>query len=181
VPTYIALLRAINVGGRYYTMAALRDHLTESGLTEVESYIQTGNIRFRTRMRSAARVEQHVEEVLTRHCGFRVPAVILSPVELGAVHRDAQRIPVPPFASGTSRRYISFFKPGDAPAGEVARAITAWDRPGETAEVLDRAVHVWTAGTVLDAEFFGAFRKALAPGTSRSLTVVTVLADRWGR
>jgi len=32
----------------------------------------------------------------------------------------------------------------------------------------------------MDARFFGAFRKALAPGTNRDLKVVTTLAERWG-
>ena len=45
----------VNVGGRNYKMADLREHLTESGLDEVETHIQTGNVRFRTAMRSPAR------------------------------------------------------------------------------------------------------------------------------
>ncbi len=90
MPTYIALLRAVNVGGRYYKMADLRDHLTTSGLAEVETHIQTGNVRFRTPMRSAAKVERHVEEVLGEHCGFDVPSVILTPAELRGIHDDAQ-------------------------------------------------------------------------------------------
>ena len=53
MPTYIALLRAVNVGGRIYKMADLREHLTESGLEDVETHIQTGNVRFRSSMRSA--------------------------------------------------------------------------------------------------------------------------------
>jgi uncharacterized protein (DUF1697 family) len=178
VPTYIALLRAVNVGGRYYRMAALRDHLTESGLTEVETYIQTGNVRFRTRMRSAAKVEAHVEEVLGRHCGFDVPTIVLTPAELGAIHRDALRLAAP--GTGTPRRYVSFFKPGEAPGGEVARAIAEWDAPGESALVVGRAVHVCITGSMMDARFFAAFKKALAPGTNRDLKVVTALAERWG-
>jgi hypothetical protein len=31
-----------------------------------------------------------------------------------------------------------------------------------------------------EAKFFGAFKKALAPGTNRDLKVVTTLAERWG-
>ena len=180
MPTYIALLRALNVGGRYYTMAALRDHLAESGLTEVETYIQTGNVRFRSRMRSAARVEGHVEEVLARHCGFEVPAIVLTPAELGSIHRDAQRLRPPATAGGTPRRYVTFFKPGEAPTGEVAQQITDWDAPGETAMVAGRAVHVCITGSMTDARFFGAFKKTLAPGTNRDLKVVTTLAERWG-
>ena len=181
MPTYIALLRAVNVGGRYYKMADLRRHLGESGLEDVETYIQTGNVRFRTSMRSPARVERHVEQVLGERCGFDVPAVILSPAELRRVYQDAQAVEPPPFAgSGAQRRSVTIFQPGDVPAGEVAQQIAAWDAPGESAVVVGRAVHIWLAVSTQDARFFGAFRKALAPGTNRDLKVVTALAERWG-
>jgi uncharacterized protein (DUF1697 family) len=181
MPTYIALLRALNVGGRYYRMADLRTHLGESGLEDVETYIQTGNVRFRSAMRSPAKVERHVEEVLGEHCGFDVPAVILSPVELREVHEQALALDPPPFAAATGqRRYVTFFKPGDAPTGEAAQRIADWDAPGESAVAVGRAVHIWLAVTTHEARFFGAFRKALAPGTNRDLRVVSTLAERWG-
>jgi uncharacterized protein (DUF1697 family) len=181
MPAYIALLRALNVGGRFYKIADLRQHLSESGLDAVETYIQTGNVRFRTAMRSPARVERHVEAVLGEHCGFDVPAVICTPAELRAVHDDALGIPPPPFATeGRQRRFVIFFKPGAAPTGEVADRIAQWDEPGESAVVIGRATHVWLAGPMHEATFFGAFKKALAPGTSRDLKVVTTLAERWG-
>ena len=181
MPMYVALLRALNVGGRYYKMADLRDHLTESGLTEVETHIQTGNVRFRSPMRSAAKVERHVEEVLGEHCGFDVPSVILTPAELRQVYDDARAIEPPPFAAGAEpRRYVTFFKAGHAPTGEVADRIEAWDEPGESATVLGRAVHVWIAKPFMDAVFFKKFKKALAPGTARDLKVVATLADKWG-
>jgi uncharacterized protein (DUF1697 family) len=181
MPTYIALLRALNVGGRFYKMAALREHLTESGLEEVETHIQTGNVRFRTSMRSAAKVERHVEAVLGEHCRFDVPAVILSPAELREVYDDALGLPAPAFGPAEGqRRYVSFFKVGAAPTGEVARQIDEWDEPGESAVVKGRAVHIWLDRPSQEAVFFGAFKKALAPGTNRDLKVVRTLAERWG-
>jgi uncharacterized protein (DUF1697 family) len=181
MPTYIALLRAVNVGGRYYKMADLREHLSESGLEDVETYIQTGNVRFRSAMRSAAKVERLVESVLGERCGFDVPAVLLTPAELRDAYGDAVALPAPPFAGGEGhRRYVSFFKPGEAPGGDVAEEIARWAEPGEFAVVLGRAVHVWLDRPTQEAKFFGAFKKALAPGTSRDLKVVATLAERWG-
>lgn len=180
MPAYVVLLRAINVGGRYYRMAALRDHLTESGPTEVETYIQSGNVRLRSTMRSPARVEAHVEAVLARHCGFDVPAVVLTPGELRQVHDDVARAPVPDAGAGEVRRFVAVFKPGQAPVGDVARRIAEWDAPGETAVVLGRAVHVAVAGTMHEARFFAAFKKPLAAGTVRNADVVGALAGRWG-
>ena len=179
MPTYVALLRAVNVGGRYYKMADLREHLTESGLEDVETYIQTGYVRFRTSMRSAAKVEKHVEEVLGEHCKFEVPAVIFTPKELREVYDDAMAIEPPSF-TGDQRRYVTFFKVGHAPTGDVAKQIADWDEPGESAVVIGRAVHVWLNRPTMEAKFFGAFKKPLAPGTNRDLKVVTKLNELWG-
>jgi uncharacterized protein (DUF1697 family) len=179
MPTYTAFLRAVNVGGRYYKMAALRDHLTESGLSEVETYIQTGNVRFRSGMRSAAKVERHLEDVLGRHCGFEVPSIVFTPAELRKVYEDAQRL-TPPSGPGPIRRYVSLFKNGEQPDAAVARRMAEWDVPGESAVVVGRAVHLTIAGSMQDAKVFAAFKKPLAPGTVRDLKVLSVLADRWG-
>jgi uncharacterized protein (DUF1697 family) len=178
--TYIALLRAINVGKRQFKMAELRDCLTASGLSEVETYIQTGNVRFTTPLRSPASVERHVEQALAGGCGFEVPAVILSPAELRAAYDDALALSPPDFAAEGQRRYVVFFKEREAPGEEAAAAVKAWDAPGEYAVAQGRAVHVWLAHTVHEARFFGAFKKVLAPGTRRDLKVVKTLAERWG-
>jgi uncharacterized protein (DUF1697 family) len=181
MPTYIALLRAVNVGGRVCKMADLRAHLTASGLAEVETYIQTGNVRFTSTLRSPAKVERHVEAALREACGFDVPTVIFSPAELREVYDAAMALPPPfPASDGTQRRYVTFFKQGDHPGPEAAEAIAAWDRPGESAVAIGRAVHVWLDHPTMQAEFFGAFKKVLAPGTNRDLKVVTTLAQRWG-
>jgi uncharacterized protein (DUF1697 family) len=182
VPTYVALLRAVNVGGRFYKMADLRSHLSDSGLTEVETHIQSGNVRFGTPMRSVARVEQHVERVLGEHCGFEVPAVVLTPEELRTAHGDAVALPTPPFwrvGEGSHRRYVVFFKEADVPTGPVAEEMTAWADPAESAAVVGRCVHVWLGRPTQDAVFLKRFRKPLAPGTSRNLDVVAAMVQRW--
>jgi uncharacterized protein (DUF1697 family) len=169
------------VGGRIYKMADLRSHLSASGLGDVETYIQSGNVRFRTSMRSPMKVEQHVEAVLGEHAGFDVPAVMLTPEELTEVYDDAKRIGPPPFGSAEGqRRYVIFFKRGDVPAQEAAELINAWQHPGEFAVASGRAVHVWLAHTLHEAKFFGALKKQIAAGTNRDLKVVTTLAERWG-
>jgi uncharacterized protein (DUF1697 family) len=180
VPTYIALLRALNVGGRFYKMADLRADLAESGLGDVETYIQTGNVRFTTSRRSAAKVERHVEAVLAEHCGFEVPAIILSPAELRQVYDDAMAIPPPSYAAEGQRRYVIFFKPGDVPAEEAAARIAAWEHPGESAVAIGRVVHVWLAHATHEAKLFGALKRVIGAGTNRDLKVVRALAERWG-
>ena len=82
---YIALLRGINVGGHQVKMEALRRHFADLGLTNVGSYIQTGNVFFDSdepdRAALRARIEGHLLSVL----GYAVPTCLRTVEEFAAV------------------------------------------------------------------------------------------------
>jgi uncharacterized protein (DUF1697 family) len=64
---HIALLRAINVGGRKpIIMAELRDLLTELGFIGVQSLLQTGNLVFRSSARKGIDLERLLEEAAAK-------------------------------------------------------------------------------------------------------------------
>ena len=176
MPTYIALLRAINVGGRFYKMADLRACLEESGLQQVETYIQTGNVRFTTSMGSKVKIEKHVEGALADGCGFDVPALVLTPSELRQVYDDATALDSP-FA-GEPRRYVTFLK--TAPSEEAVKAIESATFDGEAATVVGDAVHVWLTVPAHTARSYNTKAHKSLVGTTRDLKVVTKLAEIWG-
>jgi uncharacterized protein (DUF1697 family) len=74
--TYIAFLRAINVGGRTVKMERLRDLFSELGFGNVRTYIQTGNVFFDTpetdRKAMTDRIEAHLKAAL----GYDVPTLV---------------------------------------------------------------------------------------------------------
>ena len=180
MPSYVVLLRAVNVGKRQVRMSSLRDWLAEDGFTDVDTYIQTGNVRVSTRMRSPDRVEERLEGLLAERCGFGVDCIVLTPDELTQVRADAEGLPRP-FSgppADDERRYAVFFK--DPLEAEHAEQMAAYDPPDERIWAIDRAAHVWLRGNFHEAKVFGAFKKALAAGTNRDLKVVRTLADRWG-
>jgi uncharacterized protein (DUF1697 family) len=179
MPNHIALLRAVNVGKRQVKMASLRDWLADAGFTDVETYIQTGNVKVGSTMRSAAKVEAALERVLLERAGFEVPCIMLSPQELTQVREDAEKIDPPPFAGDPEeRRFVVFFK--DAVAAEHVAAMAEYDPPQERAWAIGRAVHIWIAGSFHEAKVFTAFKRALTEGTNRNLDVVRTMAERWG-
>jgi uncharacterized protein (DUF1697 family) len=62
MPTYIALLRAINVAGRnLVAMSDLRDMLGELGFTNVQSLLQSGNLVFQGGKKTNAALEKLLE------------------------------------------------------------------------------------------------------------------------
>ncbi len=112
--TYIAFLRAINVGGRTVKMERLRELFTELGLGGVRSYIQTGNVFFTTDETDRAALARRIEEHLAAALGYPVP-VMLRTVEEVEVLLAAE-----PFAgheAGPDVRLVLVFLSEPLPAG----------------------------------------------------------------
>jgi uncharacterized protein (DUF1697 family) len=72
---FVALLRAVNVGGRALPMAALRELCTGLGWEEVQTYIQSGNVVFEAKGKADA-LETALEKAIAARFGFEAPAMI---------------------------------------------------------------------------------------------------------
>jgi uncharacterized protein (DUF1697 family) len=92
VNTYIALIRGINVGGNHpVPMSQLRDALSASGLRDVTTYIQSGNVLADSKA-GADEVARIVEEVIAERFGVPTVVMIRTPTELArAVERHPFR------------------------------------------------------------------------------------------
>lgn len=78
----IALLRGINVGGhRKILMADLKELLKNIGLTNIITYIQSGNVIFNT-MLSSEEVSEKIQLAIKEQYEFDVPVIILERNEL---------------------------------------------------------------------------------------------------
>ena len=74
---YIALLRGINVGGHSVTrMSELRGLFESLGLTEVVTYIQSGNVLFNSKEGDREHLVQLLEKELESKFGYQVPVFI---------------------------------------------------------------------------------------------------------
>ncbi len=67
--TYVAFLRAINVGGHTVAMAALRKHFEDLGCSGVETVVASGNVVFASASRSAAALERRLSDHLEESLG----------------------------------------------------------------------------------------------------------------
>ena len=71
----VALLRAVNVGGRKLPMNDLRALCAELGWQDVVTYIQSGNVVF-TADRKAETIEAELEQAIAKRFSLDVPVVI---------------------------------------------------------------------------------------------------------
>src|SRR6185437_8748958 len=81
---YVALLRGVNVGGNTLKMSWLREACEEIGLNDVQTYVQSGNLVFSSRL-SAAKLEQSLKELIDRQTRLPVSVTVRSAAELEGV------------------------------------------------------------------------------------------------
>ena len=82
--TYIAFLRAINVGGHTVTMDELRRHFVALGLTDVETFIASGNVIFTSSAKDTAKLEAKIERALLDALGYEVATFLRTSAEVAA-------------------------------------------------------------------------------------------------
>jgi uncharacterized protein (DUF1697 family) len=175
--TYIAFLRAINVGGRFIKMADLRAGLSHKGFGDVESHIQSGNLRFTSSLRSASKVELALETALEEVCGFTVRTIVRTPPQLSEVVSYGAGLEAP--LAGALRRYVTFLK--EDPDDELVAMMSGWDVVGERAQVEGREVYVWLAHPSHESKLTNArIERGGVVATTRDWKIVSAVGERWG-
>ena len=87
---YVALLRGINVGGKnLIKMPALKACFEANGFEDVATYIQSGNVLFRTARSSSAGLARRIEEMLSASFGYRASVVLRTHAQMRAVVEGA--------------------------------------------------------------------------------------------
>ena len=84
-PRLIAFLRAINVGGHNVTMEELRGLFDALGFTDVETFIASGNVIFRSRSKGQQALEARIETRLREALGYEVKTFIRTDAEVAAI------------------------------------------------------------------------------------------------
>lgn len=176
MPTYVAFLRAINLGpNRKFPKADIVTATEAAGATDVATYINTGNVLLTTRLRSRARVEAALEEAYLAQTGFAVPTIVFTPADLAAVAADAEELTRPDL----ERHYLYLLK--DEPDPERVEALLARDGAADQVVVRGRAAHLllgegYQAGSV---DPWGVEKALGVVATNRNLNVVRTLAQKW--
>lgn len=178
MPTWVGFLRAVNVGQRQVRMQALRDLLEAEGYEDVETHIQSGNVKVRSSTRSAAKVEADLSRVIGAGFGFDVPVVVRTPAQLRSLVEQAEALDSP--IASDARRYVTFMTGDLDPQG--VEALHAWDVATEGARVVGNDIVLFLSDGVQGAKLTNARIEKLtgAVGTARGLGVVRAIAEKWG-
>lgn len=81
---YVALLRGINVGGnRKVDMKQLKTTFESIGMDEVRTYINSGNVVFRSDPEDAGHLARVLEEAVRAEFGFDVRVLVRDEIRMG--------------------------------------------------------------------------------------------------
>ncbi len=86
MPVYISMLRGVNVGGHNLVkMDALRDLYTSLKLENPQSYVQSGNVIFRSKKTDEIALAKTIQSAIDKTFGFRPEIILRNSSEMRSV------------------------------------------------------------------------------------------------
>jgi uncharacterized protein (DUF1697 family) len=167
---YVALLRGINVGGKNkLPMKDLVRVFAAAGGTEVQTYIQSGNVIFEATAGAGKKIAPQVEQRLADRLGLEVPVVVRTAGELvDVVDRSPVRGPA------TEHLHVAFLA-AQPPAGRVA-ALDPARSPPDSFQVRGREIYLQLPNGAARTKLTNAYFDGKLGTTSTMRNWRTVLA-----
>jgi len=172
--TWIALLRGVNVlGHRKLPMGELVAELEKLGLSDVRTYIQSGNVVFRSRRKKASALSAQIAKTIRSSHGFEPRVMVLS---LEALRDAVARNPYPTADDKPTSVHLFFMDaPPTHPDLEAIEAV----RKGREEYVLDGNVfYLRTPDGFGDSKLAQRAERLLGvPATARNWRSVTKILE----
>jgi uncharacterized protein (DUF1697 family) len=174
---YVALLRAVNVGGRVIKMDELRRVFESLAFANVQTFIASGNVIFEAAVAAKpAAIEEMIEAGLQKAFKYPIPTFVRSTAEMVAA---AEQVPFDAGELTGAGLYVTFYK-RPLSRGETSKVEAMRNRDDDFA-VAGRELY-WLRRRMAErmGEPFPALGKAVeAPGTMRSITTVKKIAAKY--
>jgi uncharacterized protein (DUF1697 family) len=164
VGSFVALLRAVNVGGTgKLPMTELKAIGEKLGFTSVRTYIASGNVVFASR-KSERAIKRDLEKALAAYAGKPVGVMVRSAAEMAQVAADN------PFPKLAPNRTIAVFL-DEAPPGDTLAAVRG--QGDEMIRLGKREIYVHYGVGMAKTKLVIPAAKS---GTARNMNTVAVLA-----
>jgi uncharacterized protein (DUF1697 family) len=135
--THVALLRAVNVGGRNgLPMKDLAALCEAAGCRDVVTYIQSGNVAFSASAAVAKKLPAALRRAIQAHAKIDVPVIVRDAAALAAVAREN---PLLEDGAQLGELHVGFL--ADAPTAARVAALDPARSPPDVFVVRDREVY----------------------------------------
>ena len=140
MPTYIAMLRGINVSGhKIIKMEQLRASFDGLGFKNVKTYVQSGNVVFEAKSELAAKLCEKIERRILDDFDFSVPVLLKTSKELGEI---VKRNPfLNDAAIDRSKLHVTFLS--GSPPGTALELLQPLAVPSEQLRVIGQEIYLY--------------------------------------
>lgn len=174
--TYIALLRGINVSGqKKIKMADLREHLEELNFQDIQTYIQSGNIVFKSEKTSLKNLETLIKDKIQEKYDFEVPVVVITPTTIKSA---AKNNPFEKDAMKDPKKFSVVFLQ-EQPLQENVKILSGYDYSPEEYVLVGEIIYFYAANGAGRAKMTNNFfeNKLKVKATSRNWRTVHKLVE----
>ena len=162
---YVALLRAINVGGTgKLPMSDLKAMCEQAGFAHVQTYIASGNVVFESKA-SEAKVKSELEKRLHAYASAPIGVVVRTAAEMAAV------LKANPFPKASPSQAVAIFLDQAPPADALKHAVGVKD---EEMRLGKREIFVHYANGIGKSKLR---IPAATAGTMRNMITIAKLAE----
>jgi uncharacterized protein (DUF1697 family) len=135
---YALLLRGVNVGTKNsLPMAELRSMLTKLGCSDVQTYVQSGNAVFATKL-GAGTFTKAIENALERYMGRPIATTLRTAEQMKAI------VDANPFTNvATAPKYLCVTFLANAPTKSEVAPLHAQDWKPELFQVAGKEIYTW--------------------------------------
>jgi uncharacterized protein (DUF1697 family) len=175
--SYVALIRGINVGGRNsLPMKELIAALEDIGCSNVETYIQSGNVVFQS-VSAGERLTEEIATEIYRRRDFKPHVLVLEQSEF---ERAINNNPFPEGESDPKALHLGFLD--SVPSNPDLQGLQAVKAPSERFELIGRVFYLFAPDGVGRSKLAAKGEKALGvPMTDRNWKTVGKIMSMFER
>ncbi len=172
--TYVSLLRGINVGGhKQIRMEELRGVYAAAGLTQVKSYLQSGNVVFDSPETDAASLTTTLEAAVAAAFGHAVTVILRRPEDMRRVYTGNPFLTTR--SEDTAKLHVVFL--AAPPAASAVAILVVPDREVDEIHVAGQEVYLFCPNGTGRSKLTNAFfeKKLRTAATARNWNTVGAL------
>ncbi|MDD7794288.1 DUF1697 domain-containing protein [Clostridium sp. 'White wine YQ'] len=175
--TFIALLRGINVGGKnIIKMAELKKALESIGLLEVKTYIQSGNVLFKS-SEDKKIIKEKIEREIEKTFKISLTVVLRTSTELEDIINNCpfsdEQIKDAESHSDSECLYVALLT--DSPLQENVEKLKSYKSENDEYSIIGRDVYLLFKNSIRNSKLANNLHKLDVPATVRNWKTISKL------
>lgn len=175
---YIALLRGINVGGKnIIKMTELKQIFESIGLCEVQAYIQSGNVLFKSNGEEEF-LRKNIENEIKVNFGLSITVILRTAAELEQIILNCpfteEEISEAESSSKVESLYVSLLI--HAPSQEKIEIFNNYKSDSDEYQIVNREVYLLLSHSIRDSKLANNLKRLDVPATVRNWKTINKLS-----